>query len=132
MTCHRHRPNNANRVYLGGSPALAFGISTNGGASFTKSENGLHADSHVIEVAPSNPQVVYFGSDGGIYRSNNAGANWTSLSNSTFSATQFMSIAIHPSDPNFTIGGTQDNGLRCCARRHVDTYRLWRRRICRD
>jgi photosystem II stability/assembly factor-like uncharacterized protein len=101
---------NANRVYLGGSPALAFGISTNGGTSFTASQNGLHADSHVIEVAPSNPQVVYFGSDGGIYRSNNAGANWTSLSNSTYSATQFMSIAIHPSDPNFTIGGTQDNG----------------------
>lgn len=103
-------PTNANRVYLGGSPALAFGISTNGGTSFTKSEHGLHADSHVIAVAPSNPQVIYFGSDGGIYRSNNAGANWTSLSNATYSATQFISIATHPSDPNFTIGGTQDNG----------------------
>lgn len=103
-------PTNAERVYLGGSPALAFGISTNGGTTFTKSEHGLHADSHVIAVAPSNPQVIYFGSDGGIYRSNNAGANWASLSNATFSATQFMSIAIHPSDPNFTIGGTQDNG----------------------
>ena len=66
-------PTNANRVYLGGSPALPFGISTNGGASFTTSATGLHVDSHVIAVAPSNPQVVYFGSDGGIYRSNNAG-----------------------------------------------------------
>lgn len=103
-------PANSNRVYLGGSPELAFGISTNGGTSFTASQNGLHVDSHVIAVAPSNPQVVYFGSDGGIYRSNNAGGSWTSLSNSTYSATQFMSIAIHPSDPNFTIGGTQDNG----------------------
>jgi photosystem II stability/assembly factor-like uncharacterized protein len=103
-------PTNANRVYLGGSPALAFGISTNGGTSFTASQQGLHVDSHVIAVAPSNPQVVYFGSDGGIYRSNNAGTTWTSLSNATFSATQFMSIAIHPTDPNFTIGGTQDNG----------------------
>jgi photosystem II stability/assembly factor-like uncharacterized protein len=103
-------PTNASRVYLGGSPALPFGISTNGGGSFASSSTGLHADSHVIAVAPSNPQVVYFGSDGGIYRSNNAGATWTSLSNATFSATQFMSIAIHPSDPNFTIGGTQDNG----------------------
>ncbi len=27
-----------------------------------------------------------------------------------FSATQFQSIATHPMDPNFTIGGTQDNG----------------------
>ncbi|HEV2884565.1 MAG TPA: hypothetical protein VGW36_06880 [Pyrinomonadaceae bacterium] len=103
-------PTNASRVYLGGSPALPFGISTNSGGSFTTSANGLHVDSHVIAVAPSNPQVVYFGSDGGIYRSNNAGASWTSLNNSTFSATQFMSVAIHPSDPNFTIGGTQDNG----------------------
>ncbi len=103
-------PANASRVYLGGSPALPFGISTNSGTSFTSSSNGLHVDSHAIAVAPSNPQVIYFGSDGGIYRSNNAGANWTTLSNSTFSATQFMSVAIHPSDPNFTIGGTQDNG----------------------
>ncbi|MBA2527018.1 MAG: hypothetical protein H0V18_14740 [Pyrinomonadaceae bacterium] len=103
-------PNNSNRVYLGGSPALPFGISTNGGTSFATSAQGLHADSHAITVAPSNPQVIYFGSDGGIYRSNNAGSSWTSLSNTTYSATQFMSVAIHPTDPNFTIGGTQDNG----------------------
>lgn len=103
-------PTNAGRVYLGGSPALPFGISTNSGGSFVTSATGLHADSHVIAVAPSDPNVVYFGSDGGIYRSNNAGGSWTSLSNTTFSATQFMSIAIHPSDPKFTIGGTQDNG----------------------
>src|SRR5688572_11940577 len=103
-------PNDPNRVYLGGSPVLAFGISTNGGASFATSATGLHVDSHAIAVAPSNPQVIYFGSDGGIYRSNNAGGSWTSLSNTTFSATQFMSVAIHPTDPNFTIGGTQDNG----------------------
>nr|MBA2440399.1 hypothetical protein [Thermoleophilaceae bacterium] len=103
-------PTNANRVYLGGSPALPFGISSNGGASFTSSSTGLHVDSHSIAVAPSNPQVIYFGSDGGIYRSNNAGGTWTSLSNSTYSATQFMSVALHPTDPNFTIGGTQDNG----------------------
>jgi len=103
-------PGNPSRVYLGGSPALPFGISTNSGTSFTSSSNGLHVDSHAIAVAPSNPQVIYFGSDGGIYRSNNGGTSWTSLSNTTYSATQFMSVAVHPSDPNFTIGGTQDNG----------------------
>jgi PKD repeat protein/photosystem II stability/assembly factor-like uncharacterized protein len=103
-------PTNANRVYLGGSPVLAFGISTNGGTSFAPSQTGLHADSHAIAVAPSNPQIIYFSSDGGIYRSDNAGATWASLSNNTFSATQFVSVAIHPTNPNFTIGGTQDNG----------------------
>ncbi len=109
-------PTNASRLYLGGSPTLAFGRSSDSGATFTTnaaSAQGLHVDSHAIAVAPSNPSIVYFGSDGGIYRTNDASAAtiaWTSLNNTTFSATQFMSIAVHPTDPNFTIGGTQDNG----------------------
>lgn len=109
-------PTNVNNVMLGGAPAMAFGRSITGGTLFTTnvlSAQGLHVDSHVIAVAPSNPLIVYFGSDGGIYRTNDVSAPtiaWTSLNNSTFSATQFMSIAVHPTDPNFTIGGTQDNG----------------------
>lgn len=103
-------PNDGTRVYLGGAPALPFGISTNSGQSFTSSSVGLHVDSHVIAVSPSNPSVLYFGSDGGVYRSNNSGANWTPLNNGDFRATQFMSIATHPIDREFMIGGTQDNG----------------------
>lgn len=103
-------PTDADRVYLGGSPQLPFGISINGGTSFTSSNSGLHVDSHAIAVAPSLPSTVYFGSDGGIYKSTNSGATWATLNNTTFRATQFMSIAVHPIDPNFSIGGTQDNG----------------------
>ena len=112
-------PTNVNRVYLGGVTSashpgsLTFGISTNAAMaspSFTPSETSLHTDSHVITVAPSQPSTIYFGSDGGIYKSTNSGATWTSLNNATFSATQFMSVAVHPTDPNFTLGGTQDNG----------------------
>lgn len=110
-------PTNAANVYLGGSPALVFGRSANNGTTFTANGTnftaGLHVDSHAIAVAPSNPQVVYFGSDGGIYRTSNVTATpivWTSLNNSEFTATQFMGLAVHPTDPNFTIGGTQDNG----------------------
>src|SRR6185295_9005434 len=103
-------PTNVDRVYLGGSPNLPFGISINGGTSFTTSATGLHVDSHAITVAPSLPSTVYFSSDGGIYKSTDSGANWTSLNNTQYSATQFMSLAIHPIDRYFTIGGTQDNG----------------------
>ncbi len=104
-------PTNADRVYLGGTgTTTTFTISTNGGSAFTSSASGLHTDSHVITVAPSLATTIYFGSDGGIYKSTNAGATWASLNNSTFRATQFMSLAVHPIDPNFTIGGTQDNG----------------------
>ena len=71
---------------------------------------GLHVDSHAIGVAPSLPTTIYFGSDGGIYKSTDSGANWTPLNNTQYSATQFMSLALHPTDRYFTIGGTQDNG----------------------
>jgi hypothetical protein len=104
-------PGNANRVYLGGTGAgTTFAFSTDGGASFNGSESGLHTDSHVIAVAPSLPSTLYFGSDGGIYKSTDSGATWSTLNNTTYRATQFMSIAVHPTDPNFSIGGTQDNG----------------------
>ena len=89
--------------------------STNGGASFVRNDTGLHADEHVLAIAPSNPSVVYTGSDGGIWRSTDNGTTWVSLNNATFSATQFQSLALHPFDRYFTIGGTQDNGTNCLA-----------------
>ncbi len=103
-------PSNVNNVYIGGTGSNTFSLSTNGGTTFTASQANLHTDSHVIAVAPSSPTTVYFGSDGGIYKSINSGGTWASLNNTTFRATQFMSIALHPIDANYTIGGTQDNG----------------------
>lgn len=110
-------PTNAANLYIGGSPANVFARSSDSGTTFTADGDnftaGLHVDSHAIAVAPSNPAIVYFGSDGGIYRTSNVSATpivWTSLNNSQFTATQFMSLDVHPTDPNFSIGGTQDNG----------------------
>jgi hypothetical protein len=56
--------------------------------------------------------VIYTGNDGGIWKSTDAGHTWVSLNNSTFSATQFSDLAVHPTDRNFSIGGTQDNGTQ--------------------
>lgn len=124
-------PTNPERVYIGGAPGggntRAFQFSTNGGTSFTISDVGMHGDTHAFAVAPSNPAIVYAGTDGGIYRSNNSGANWTPLNNSQFSATQFMGLDVHPTDPDFTIGGTQDNGtnMYCltCIAPHTPPWR---------
>ncbi len=108
-------PTNTNQVLLGGSAnstcSSVLKRSTNG-TSFSASNVGLHADTHAIVYAPSNPSVVYTGSDGGIWRSDDGGANWTSLNKAGYNATQFQSIAVHPIDPFFTIGGTQDNGTQ--------------------
>jgi len=111
-------PNDANFVYLLGSAtgtsSRIFARSTDGGTTFTANEIGLHADSHAVGIAPSNPSIVYTGNDGGIFRTTDVKAagniSWTSLNTGQFLATQFMSLDTHPTDPNFTIGGTQDNG----------------------
>ena len=110
-------------IHLGGAARGGSGScvvevmkrSTNGGTSFARNDATLHADEHALAIAPSNPQVVYTGSDGGIWRSTNNGTNWTSLNNADFSATQFQGVALHPYDRFFLMGGTQDNGTNCLA-----------------
>ena len=84
--------------------------STDGGASFTNQDVNLHPDTHAIKSAPSNPSIVYHGNDGGIFKSIDGGQTWASVNTGDFKATQYQSIAVHPTDPSFTIGGTQDNG----------------------
>jgi photosystem II stability/assembly factor-like uncharacterized protein len=89
--------------------------SLNGGTTWASNNTTLHADEHALAIAPSNPQIVYTGSDGGIWRSTNNGNTWLTLNNIDFSATQFQGVAVHPFDRNFLIGGTQDNGTICWA-----------------
>ena len=89
--------------------------SLNGGTTFASNNATLHADGHAVAIAPSNPQIVYTGNDGGIWRSVNNGNTWQTLNNVDFSATQFQGVAVHPFDRNFLMGGTQDNGTICWA-----------------
>jgi photosystem II stability/assembly factor-like uncharacterized protein len=103
-------PTNAKNIYVVGTLNGTFLISRDGGSSFTPSSDRLHVDSHMVGVAPSNPSVIYTGNDGGAWRSNDGGVTWHDLNTTTFSATQFQSVAVHPTDPMFSIGGTQDNG----------------------
>lgn len=110
-------PNNVNSIYLGGQDGTGAGScnpsilsKSADGATFSPIGQNLHADSHVIAIAPSNSSIIYTGNDGGIFKSIDAGSTWQSINTPGFSATQFQSLAVHPTDPNFMIGGTQDNG----------------------
>jgi hypothetical protein len=103
-------PTNSNNIYVVGTLNGTFLYSNNGGGTFTPSNDTLHVDSHMVGVAPSNPSVIYTGNDGGVWRSNDKGLHWIDRNTTTFSATQFQSVAVHPIDPKFSIGGTQDNG----------------------
>ena len=111
-------PSNANLLYYGGKLDYSLNEncvvrSTDGGQTWTdmRSEN-LHPDTHVVVIANNNRNIVFTGNDGGIWRTDAATAgtvNWASL-NAGLSLTQFQSVALHPTDANYIIGGTQDNG----------------------
>lgn len=100
-------PKDPDLVYFGG---VTLYRSVNGGQSWGDVATNMHPDFHVIKII-SNAQGkrIYAGNDGGIWSSSDEGETWNNLNN-TLNITQFQSVAIHPSDPNITLGGTQDNG----------------------
>ncbi|MCU1268140.1 MAG: glycosyl hydrolase [Acidobacteria bacterium] len=116
-------PTDANVVYLGGNARGTcqdvLKKSTDGGTTFTRDDTGLHADSHYIFVdAVSSPHTVWFVNDGGVWKRQETavaggappGTAWLDQNNGPLGTVQFVSLAVHPTDQNFTIGGTQDNG----------------------
>jgi hypothetical protein len=105
------KPDDPNTFFLGGQAGgFALNRTVDGGTTFTTPNSTLHADTHAIVYAPSDFTVMYEGNDGGIWRSSNGGNTWTSRNTVGFRATQFESLALHPLDREFMIGGTQDNG----------------------
>ena len=110
-------PNNPNLIYLGGTArgacADVLKRSTDGGASFSRDDTGLSADAHALFIDTStSPVTVWFAGDGGVWRRQDMvpGTAWDNKNNSSLGTLQFQSVAVHPTDRNFTIGGTEDNG----------------------
>lgn len=100
-------PGNPDVVYFGG---VYLYKSTDGAAAFTNVSGSVHVDQHVLTFAPSDAGQLFVGNDGGIFRTTDGGASWTSL-NTDLALTQFYEgIALHPWDPLTVTGGTQDNG----------------------
>ncbi len=106
-------PDNKNEIILGGQLSIWKWAEDDGWRVRTFSSLDLnslyyvHADQHEIKFHPTNPDIVYVGSDGGIHRSLNRGITWQTL-NKNFNVTQFYGIGFSPT--NEVIGGTQDNG----------------------
>lgn len=113
-------PTNANDMYLGGNArgtcSDAMKHSTDG-IAFARDDTSVHADSHALAYS-ADGNFIYYGNDGGIWRraaqtggvATPAGTAWTDSNTNPLNMFQFVSLAVHPTDQNFTIGGTQDNG----------------------
>ena len=107
-------PNDTNTIYAAG--ALSIHKSTDSGSSWTEiSEwrgNGfslpyVHADHHNIIFIDSNKILV--SNDGGVFLTTDGGNSFT-MKNDNMVTTQFYSTAIHPTNSDYVLGGTQDNG----------------------
>jgi photosystem II stability/assembly factor-like uncharacterized protein len=70
-----------------------------------------HVDQHCAAFAPSNPNIIYAGNDGGMYKTTDLGNNWLKINND-LQVTQFYSMDIDDRVENKNIGGTQDNGTQ--------------------
>lgn len=110
-------PNNANTLVIGGVDLFK---STDGGGTWNQLSHWyggfgfqeVHADQHAILYSPGSSGTMYFGNDGGIYRSVNGGST-IDFKSYNYNVTQFYACAMHPaSGSNQFMAGAQDNGTQ--------------------
>lgn len=71
--------------------------------------NYSHADHHTFVIHPTNPDIIYLGNDGGVFRTTNFGETFEGL-NGGYQSTQFYNgFSCASLDSLYSIGGMQDN-----------------------
>src|SRR3989442_9521692 len=84
-------------------------MSADDGASWTRASVrlGMHSDAIVkcLLADPERPEMVYAGTDVGLYRSDDAGAKWARL-DTPMNGSMVWSLAIDPVDPRVMFAGT--------------------------
>ncbi len=97
-------PKNPDVILKGG---LSGSISRDGGKTFRDLGN-MHSDIHDIVFDINNSDIIYSGTDGGVYRSWNGGTTFEIVENLPLS--QFYQISLDDAEPYNIYGGLQDNG----------------------
>jgi len=108
-----------NTVYIGGQ--LSSAKTTDGGANWRIISNWLaqyrlpyvHADHHAAAVATiKGTPILLFGTDGGLYTSDDAGATFSSQKNDGMSSYLIYAMTGNPKHADDVLIGLQDNGTR--------------------
>ena len=71
--------------------------------------DSIHPDQHTMTFDAQDPNVIYAGSDGGIFRSPDAGQSWQSL-NAGLAISEVGYVTQRPDEPMWLLAGLQDNG----------------------
>jgi photosystem II stability/assembly factor-like uncharacterized protein len=99
-------PADSDHIFLAG---LNLHESTDGALTFL-ADASQHADQHAMAWDPRVEGRVYSGNDGGVYRSEENGANDTWELADYMPWNQFFTIDVSETDPTRINGGVQDNG----------------------
>ncbi len=106
-------PDDPNRVYLGAIHVYRGERSANTwtweNISSRQTGDSIHPDQHAITFDPADPDTVYVGCDGGLYRTRDRGTSWEALCLG-LGITEVEYLAQRYGTPHWLIGGTQDNG----------------------
>ena len=97
-------PRDENVIYKGG---LRGSVSKDGGKTF-KALGNMHSDVHDMVFSNMHSDIMFFATDGGVYRSWNGGTTCEIVENLPLS--QFYQISVDNATPYNIYGGLQDNG----------------------
>lgn len=100
-------PQDPNRVYR---LASTLDVSTDGGKSFSSLTGfrSVHPDHHALWIDPNHPRRIIEGNDGGVFLSDDRGANWRFVGD--LPVGQFYHVRVDMDRPYNVYGGMQDNG----------------------
>ncbi|MGC9341507.1 MAG: VPS10 domain-containing protein [Bacteroidales bacterium] len=96
------------RVY---KPGFNLNVSENGGKNLTIAYVGggnVHVDHHAFWISKEDNNLLYLGTDGGVYKSIDQGKTWIMFRNLPVS--QFYRVSVDMENPYNVYGGLQDNG----------------------
>ncbi|MEM7033072.1 MAG: hypothetical protein AAF629_26205 [Chloroflexota bacterium] len=86
--------------------------SQDGGASWIRTTGGMfpEADIRAMAARPDYPEVLFAGTETGLYRSSDGGDSWTKL-DSILNDLQIWALAINPNTPDIMYAGTCPSAL---------------------
>ncbi len=111
-------PLDASTLYIG---AIDLYKSINNGTTWTRVSDWrgsvlpyVHADIHEIKYVPGSSTNLIIGCDGGIFYTATANTSTPAFleQNDGYNVTQFYAAANHPTNANYFLAGSQDNGTQ--------------------
>jgi photosystem II stability/assembly factor-like uncharacterized protein len=113
----RVNPNDKNKVF---AAKVGYQYSEDGGKRFTRVYDNIldfiynpavaHVDLHAFANHPDKPDTFFMAGDGGVYITEDGGKTFRGLNKGCVSTQFYPGFASSATDPDFAVGGMQDNG----------------------